>query len=72
MTKTIEGVPEEITIAQLTELCSLLGLDTRDLIELHMTVGQVTATVIARDADGNRIMTGEGYAHHDIAIKIAR
>ena len=72
MTKTIEGVPEEITVEQLNGLCALLGLDTRDLMELHMTVGQVTATVIARDADGNIIMTSEGYAHHDIAIKIAR
>lgn len=72
MAKTIEGVPDTISLEQLTEFTSKFGFEPKQLVNLNINHLGVTATVFEYNEDGSKKLNtgGNGYVKHVIRIPV--
>lgn len=73
MAKTIQSVPETITLQQLGEFVGNFGFTPEDLANLNVSPSGITAVVFERDETGARKLNapaGDGYVKHVIRIPV--
>lgn len=74
MSKTIEGIPEFITVDQYLGLFAACGIDPKEVVELRMAADGVHALVFALDEHGERRVewNSGGRYKHRIFIPVRR
>ena len=72
MSKTIQGVPESISRAEYIAMFEGIGIDPRYSQSLTFQPDHIEAVIFERDANGARILDGqgEGYIKHRISIPV--
>ena len=64
-------IPAAIPRDTLRDICSTLGLDPGEVLEIRLGVNELTATLYLTDQDGRRFRYGDGPATTVVTIPIA-
>lgn len=66
----LPAVPDHIPQPALQSICQTLGMSPGSVRELRISLGEVTATLLLHNSDGNKIRYGDDAATTTVTIPV--